>query len=106
MVNYHEFGFVDGRNKKPDTRWVLLRELAKNADRAIKEGTVTGIHEQTVKRIDQRGQLKKTVSTTRMTLREYFRQRGFDIAGDPIPYTKDIGYRTSFKTWCHPAFDS
>lgn len=88
--NYTEFGFEDGRTKKPDRAWVTLRELAKLGG-TIRQAT------------DSRGW--DIVEKRMQEIRNVFRNC-FSLSDDPLPFVKGTGYRARFKISCAPSFDS
>jgi len=88
--NYSEFGFEDRRNGKPNTAWILLRELAKSG------GTISG------------GPSNKNWSVVEkqvQALRTLFRDR-YGIEDDPVPFLRNVGYRARFKIGAAPSFES
>jgi len=87
--NYAEFGFEDGRNKKPNGAWITLRALAENR----------GILKEPFKEHQKWAAIEKRVQEIRKALREQF-----GITEDPLPYVKGTGYRALFKIECSPSF--
>jgi hypothetical protein len=88
-LNFAEFGFVDGRNGKPNEAWILLRALA-NQRGMIRTPTKSG---QSWHKVEKRIQ----------DIRKVFREH-FGIAADPIPFVAKVGYRACFKIGYAPSF--
>ena len=88
-LNFAEFGFIDGRNGKPNEAWILLRVLA-NQQGMIRTPTKTG---------QSWHQVEKRIQEIRKVFREHF-----GIAADPIPFVNKVGYRASFKIGYAPSF--
>ena len=89
-LNYAEFGFEDRRDGTPNAAWGMLLLLAKE------NGTVSRPYSK-----ESWNSVEKRMQEIRGALREYFR-----LASNPIPFVKNVGYKTAFKISCAPAFDS
>jgi hypothetical protein len=87
--NYAEFGFEDGRSKRPNLAWITLRVLAKQ------QGTISSSN------AGGWGKVEKRMQEIRRVLRHHF-----VITDDPLPFIEGIGYRTRFKIGCAPSCDS
>lgn len=79
--NYAEFGFADGRNENPNQAWKVLRALA--AEGVIRNEKEAGLPWRKV---------EKQIQEIRKILRKHF-----GISTDPVPFVKDLGYKTCFK---------
>ncbi len=115
--NYHEIGFADRRAKegtpKPNEAWTTLRALAEAdgvapiaAPALLKiAGQVRDPEGEQLASRKARGRrlakFEKRIQEIRRALRKHFR-----ISGDPVPFTKRVGYKTRFKISCAPSFNS
>jgi hypothetical protein len=86
-LNYAEMGFIDDRNKTPNTAWKALRELAESGGR-IRTGSNWS-------KVEKRMQ----------EIRKVFREQ-FGISDDPLPFVKGTGYRARFKISCAPSYQT
>ena len=89
--NYAEFGFEDGRSKKPNLAWETLRALAEQE----------GILKQPTRSNETWAHVEKRIQTIRKVLCEHFH-----ISSDPIPYIEGTGYKSSFKIRCRRSYQS
>ncbi|MEO8099811.1 MAG: hypothetical protein ABI811_19085 [Acidobacteriota bacterium] len=90
-LNFAEMGFEDRRNGKPAQNWAVLLVLARTRGK-ISDSTANS---------KEWLALAKRIERTRKALCKHFR-----INGDPIPYTKGVGYVSRFKISRAPAADS
>ncbi len=88
--NYAEFGFEDGRSKKPNLGWEMLRSLAE-AGGTIQRPT------------DERDW--PSIEKRMQELRRIFRNR-FKLSDDPLPLVERGGYQARFKISCGPSYNS
>jgi hypothetical protein len=86
--NYAEFGFEDGRTKKPNLAWTTLRALAEQ-NGVIRQPTS--------------GQDWPTVEKRIQEIRKLFKNH-FQMNEDPLPFVDGVGYRPRFKITCAPSF--
>ncbi|MGA8557437.1 MAG: hypothetical protein WB630_23740 [Candidatus Acidiferrales bacterium] len=89
--NYAEFGFQDNRNGKPNRAWATLLILAKN------DGVIT----QSVSNSEKWRNSEKRMQE----IRRIFKDR-FGLAGNPLPYVRNVGYKAQFKVRCAPSFET
>jgi len=88
-LNYAEFGFEDGRSKKPNLAWTTLRTLAEQ------QGTLSQPTDASWAKVEKRIQ----------EIRRVFRGR-FGVNDDPLPYTNGVGYKARFQIGCAPSYCS
>jgi hypothetical protein len=88
--NYDEMGFSDRRNGTPSKSWMLLRALAS------KKGLITVDG----RRSKEWPAIEKQIERTRKLL-----QKLFGISEDPLPFERDVGYRSRCKIGCARSFD-
>jgi hypothetical protein len=89
--NYAEMGFEDRRGGgKPDSAWACLILLAKGAGKIERPAN-----------LERPGwtKLEKKIQHTRARLRKVF-----GIVGDPLQFSKDVGYEAQFKIVLGPSF--
>ena len=89
--NYAELGFMDRRNEKPNSAWLVLRELAE--------------HHGVIRNPSEAGcawtKVEKRIQNIRSVFRAYF-----GIAADPIPFVPGTGYQALFKISCRRSFNT
>jgi hypothetical protein len=87
--NYHELGFVDRRNGKPNRAWIMLREMSGRG------GTIPRPSPGKDKTI-----IQKRIEEIRKKMKTHFK-----IDDDPIPFNGNT-YQASFKISRKPSYDT
>jgi hypothetical protein len=87
--NYADFGFADGRSRKPNRAWQALYVLAAKRG-IIRDPAKTG---------EKWPGVEKRMQEIRKILRKQF-----GISADPIPFVEGTGYQARFKIGCGPSF--
>ncbi len=83
--NYAEMGFEDRRGGRPNRQWAVLQTLA----------CLSGTIPDDARNGKQWEAIAKSIERTRKLLHKHFR-----LSGDPLPYSKGVGYQARFKI--HP----
>jgi hypothetical protein len=92
--NYSECGFEDGRSKKPNLAWSILRELAKESGELR---VAPNVH---------RPRVEKRMQEIRRRLVQLVENSGFRVTGEDPVLFESGSYRCRFRISAGPSFDT